>query len=658
MVFRCRWMPIFFVCFLSSCGGGGTELRYEDSSSGESFSEVDFLGDASISADHDSFVPEYSPDEIYNDPNSDDSNILPDATPLVEGLATAGLSSALYICGDNAAARYLYPSINRFDFKDYASLGFFYLPQFDDVYAPLDGDYQGFLIGGYFPWSPCWPSLIDLGGGDDLDAADSFSFAGFPDLSGYVFSLMEGDVHEHSSLSSGGGSCAADFNNDGVVDVFWAGGAQGWLERNSLGDLGLALLDYDYFLHSDIPSLLIGQGSGVFHDATEDWQIESMAQIKQVLCHDYDKDGDVDIVVSSGLDVPVFLENEVAGSHGAGFINIRLVGPAANLMSIGARLEVSIGGMGHTRLVAPRRESISYPFSEFHVGLGDSDVIDRIVVIWPDGGVSDISDIKSNQFLDVFHPIYIDHIKDYGEQIRQAKEQATAYLNENFQSLDIDVLVLLDVLDKMSDLNLSFDVEAQVELMRQRYILEDDAMRLRFLDVFEKIYTDKPLSDPRLLDELLLVDKITVPALYCNQLGGLPSDYWSSFADAVDDGGYMATHALLSYFWIQENRCETNLSSADVDHLVLSVADVVMFDDIQAWDLDIEAMAFLLSAKRYDLIKPEWVSHMLSAQRDDGAWSAAAWFPHQPNNHTTLVALWVLHYLENFNRIQTRFLQY
>ena len=692
----CRWMAILLMCFLVSCGGGRTEVGYQESGPGSPLSDGDFSGDASIDPDYDYFVPGSSPDDTSNDsssgesdsvvddtnndPGSDNSDLPSESISVIEGLARAELSSALFICGDNVSARHLYPSNSRFDSKDFASLGLFYLPELDEASAQLDGGYQGFLIGGYFPWSPCWQGLMkfageneleqtllytsaadfsfDLAGGSAFYSSDSFGFAGFPDLPSALFFQSEGDGHESSPVFVGEASCAGDFNNDGFVDVFLGGDAQGWLERNSLNDLGLAVLDYDHLMHSDIPSLLVGQDFGVFQDSTEDWQIEWVTQSKQILCFDYDRDGDVDIAVFFGSGMPFLLENKTVGRGGAGFITIRLVGPAGNLMSKGASLEVFAGGLRHTRFVSARRDLINYPLSQFHFGLGDSNVIDRIVVVWPDGSTSDVSDIKGSGFLDVFHPIYIDHIKGHGEEIRLAKERVLTYLNNNFQMLDIDVLVLLDLLSRMSDLGLSFDIAGQIEIMRDKYIQENDAMRLQFLDVFDKFYTDKPLTDVGLLDDLVFVDKLTVPALYCNNLNGLPDDYWISFSDAVDQGGYMATHALLSYFWIQENKCKSNLSPADVDRLVLSVADVVRFDDIQAWDLDIEAMAFLLSAKRYDLIRSEWISHMLSVQREDGGWSAAAWFPHQPNNHTTLVALWVLHYLENFNRIQTRFLQY
>jgi len=64
------------------------------------------------------------------------------------------------------------------------------------------------------------------------------------------------------------------------------------------------------------------------------------------------------------------------------------------------------------------------------------------------------------------------------------------------------------------------------------------------------------------------VDRITVSALYCDQLG-LPSDYPTQLFKAATSGEYMLTHALLAWIWIQENGCEVQLPGGFVEDLYL-----------------------------------------------------------------------------------------
>ena len=90
------------------------------------------------------------------------------------------------------------------------------------------------------------------------------------------------------------------------------------------------------------------------------------------------------------------------------------------------------------------------------------------------------------------------------------------------------------------------------------------------------------------------VDYLTIPALYCDQLG-LPSDYQSMLKHAMDVGDYMLTHALLACIWIQENGCEVPLPDGFIENIYSANAALIN-DDAVVDDFELEAATFLYLA--------------------------------------------------------------
>ena len=144
-------------------------------------------------------------------------------------------------------------------------------------------------------------------------------------------------------------------------------------------------------------------------------------------------------------------------------------------------------------------------------------------------------------------------------------------------------------------------------------------------------------------------DRILVSALYCDRLG-LPPSFAEALGKGVRAGGYHATHALLAWVWIQDNRCELAVPHGLIDEMYRTVAAIIDDRPAMVNDLKLEAAAFLCLARQGARVDPGFILHVVSIQRADGGWGT----PDNPNPdspdesswHSTILALLLLLHVE------------
>ncbi len=92
------------------------------------------------------------------------------------------------------------------------------------------------------------------------------------------------------------------------------------------------------------------------------------------------------------------------------------------------------------------------------------------------------------------------------------------------------------------------------------------------LRVFRRIFDAKnPIEPDDWKHVVVPTDRLMISALYCDRLG-LPPTYAEALAGAVRHGGYAATHALLSWVYVQENGCKLMLPNGFEEEMYRAVA--------------------------------------------------------------------------------------
>lgn len=187
----------------------------------------------------------------------------------------------------------------------------------------------------------------------------------------------------------GWAACFADFNNDGHLDIFHV---NGWNR-----DQGIA----SAFLE-DRSRLFISNGNGTFEETAVELGIDDTGQGRGIVCFDYDRDGDVDIFVANNNQPPRLYRNDLGNERN--YLDIRLRGLPPNTQAIGARILIDVDGRKQMRELRAGCNFVSQNPAEAHFGVANARLIDEILVIWPDGQRTTLTNVDANRLLTVFHP--------------------------------------------------------------------------------------------------------------------------------------------------------------------------------------------------------------------------------------------------------------
>jgi hypothetical protein len=169
--------------------------------------------------------------------------------------------------------------------------------------------------------------------------------------------------------------------------------------------------------------------------------------------------------------------------------------------------------------------------------------------------------------------------------------------------------------------------------------------RAAVLRVFRRMFAaDNPIRPEDWEHVTIPTDRLLVSALYCDRLG-LPESFADALARAVGQGRYAATHALLAWVWIQENRCELAVPAGFVEDLYRAVARIIDEDPTSVNDIKLEAAAFLCLAHQVHRVDLGFVRRVIAFRNPDGGWGQpveGAGRPGESSWHSTILALMIL----------------
>ena len=144
-------------------------------------------------------------------------------------------------------------------------------------------------------------------------------------------------------------------------------------------------------------------GEEAFWDVSLALGLDSLSDGRGFVAFDFDHDGDNDILVASSSAPAQLFVNHWADRLENHWLKVRLVGKG-EFQPFGATVRVHAGGR-----VEARSYSLGTAYASSHAGpllfgLGASDRVDRIEVIWPGGVRSSVEGVVSDQLLTLEHP--------------------------------------------------------------------------------------------------------------------------------------------------------------------------------------------------------------------------------------------------------------
>jgi hypothetical protein len=180
-----------------------------------------------------------------------------------------------------------------------------------------------------------------------------------------------------------------DLDTDGDLDLYVV---NGMIAADLLHHLpGDELVEENRALRND--------GSGHFEPVTA-WGLGSTRSGRGMSMADFDRDGDLDIVVNN-LNTPAQLfENRLCGAGAALEIDLRQPG-TANPFAVGAIVTVETNRGNLLRDVRAVSGYLSGDTSRLHVGLAGDTLVTALEVRWPDGAISRMDAPVAGQLLTI-----------------------------------------------------------------------------------------------------------------------------------------------------------------------------------------------------------------------------------------------------------------
>jgi len=236
-------------------------------------------------------------------------------------------------------------------------------------------------------------------------------------------------------------------------------------------------------------------------------------------------------------------------------------------------------------------------------------------------------------------PTSQDTLQPTPHTLQSAIGNATNFLEETREPY---TLLMLNVIYRRFGITAFADA-----LQHYDQVLAESPQEAPLLRVFRRIADyDNPLQAEDLQSVSVNLDRVTVPALYCDRLG-LPGDYFVMLNNAASGAGgeYMLTHALLATIWLQENGNGASLS-VDFIKSLYSANAALIGDEPVVNDLELEAAAFLYLAGQGALVDDAFVQYVIAAQNNDGGWLLSSDTPGNSTAHTTVLGLLLLLHVE------------
>lgn len=228
-----------------------------------------------------------------------------------------------------------------------------------------------------------------------------FNEDGIPDFSN--ISRITGT----SSTDWSWGPLFADFDNDGLKDLFITNGTRREINNNDyfnrIEEKGGIDKDSLLYWSKHIPEekldnfIFKNKDNYTFEKANDYWNISFKGYSNGGIYADLDNDGDLELITNN-IDDPasVFKNN---ASEKSNYLRVKFKGSTANTMGIGNRVYVTVGKTTQMQELTLTRGFQSSVAPLMYFGLQKADKIDEVRVVWTSGKEQVMKNVSVNQEL-------------------------------------------------------------------------------------------------------------------------------------------------------------------------------------------------------------------------------------------------------------------
>ncbi len=198
-------------------------------------------------------------------------------------------------------------------------------------------------------------------------------------------------------LNQGDGTFT-DASAEAGIDV---SGSIGW---------GSVFFDYDndgyeelFVCNNNTPNRLYeNDGTLPLTDVAASLDLDDAGATYCVAVGDIDNDGDLDMVVQNRqATIRLYINQE---GHKRKWVKFRIIGEGANRMGIGTMVTISAGGKSQIRQLLAGNNYKSQNSRVVHFGLGGTNMVDNITVVWPGGTTRTLSNYSANETWTLYPP--------------------------------------------------------------------------------------------------------------------------------------------------------------------------------------------------------------------------------------------------------------
>jgi len=199
------------------------------------------------------------------------------------------------------------------------------------------------------------------------------------------------EVSKELNVEDGGwgwGVTFLDINNNGWLDLATT---NGW-------DLPFEVIDQS--------RLWLNTNGTTFTDVSTSVGFDDELIGASLITLDFDRDGDLDLIQTlKGKTAPAIplrlLENQLLDEASQNYLSVKPRMTGNNHFSIGAIIKIRIGEAWQSRLIHAGTSFYGQEPAEAFFGIGSTEMVDELKVIWPGGAISTWQNVPVNQVLTV-----------------------------------------------------------------------------------------------------------------------------------------------------------------------------------------------------------------------------------------------------------------